>query len=65
MMERMGLEPEAIAKWTLERVLTNSEGFVDDDNIGVDDCLLRKLKQLADSTEHSALHANLWRLVAL
>ena len=65
MLERMGLEPEAIAKWTLERVLTNSEGFVDDDNIGVDDCLLRKLKQLADSTEHSAFHASLWRLVAL
>ena len=37
MMERMGLEPDAITKWTLERVLTNSEGFVDDDNIGVDD----------------------------
>ena len=48
MMERMGIEPDAIAKWTLERVLTNFEGFVDDDNIGVDDYLLRKLNQLAD-----------------
>ena len=65
MMERMGIEPDAIAKWTLERVLPNSEGFVDDDNIGVDDYLLRKLNKISDSTEHSAFHANLWRLIAL
>lgn len=50
--ERTDMEPDAMAKRTLERVLTHFEDLVDEDNIGDVDYLLGKLNQLSDSAEH-------------
>ncbi|MBT5110234.1 MAG: DUF2336 domain-containing protein [Rhodospirillaceae bacterium] len=50
--ERSDMAPDAMAKRTLERVLTHFEDLVDEDNIDDVDYLLGKLNQLSDSAEH-------------
>jgi hypothetical protein len=49
MEDHTDLEPSAIAKRTLERVLTRFEELVDDENADDVDYLLGKLNQLSDT----------------
>lgn len=55
--ERSDLEPDALAKRTLERVLTHFEELVEDDYVEDIDYLLGKLNRLAESSGAHAAHA--------
>ena len=58
MLDRTDLEPSAVAKRTLERVLTRFEELVDDENSDDVDYLLGKLNQLSDSISPINVYAD-------